>query len=222
MPPPATPQITIQAPRQVTTGSEWDAGANPDVLPQTRFRIEAGEWDAIGARRIEDLAGLVPGLQVDTAIAGLSSAVKLRGFGVTRLHFNGQPDVQRLFWRDPATVERVEMLVGPADLSHGIASPGGVLHQVGKQPRFERRHDLRVGADEHAVADAMLDLTGPLAPAWAYRLVLSARDGTQPPAAPPHCPRVPELGLWAQRSADAGDRAPAQPHALRLRHGHHR
>jgi iron complex outermembrane recepter protein len=183
--PPATPQITIQAPRPAAAGSEWDAGANPDELPQTRFRVEAGEWSSVAARRVEDLAGLVPGLQVDTASAGLSSAVKLRGFGVTRLHYNGQPDVQRLFWRDPATVERVEVLVGPAGLSHGVASPGGVLHYIGKQPRFERQQVLRLGLDEHAVADAMLDLTGPLAPAWAYRLVVSARDGTQPPAALP-------------------------------------
>lgn len=121
-PTPRITSITIQAARLPSPVTAWDAGADPAGLAQTSYSIDSAAWSALGARRVEDLAGLVPGLQADVASAGLSSAVKLRGFAVTRLHFNGQLDVQRLFWRDPATVERVEVLAGPAGLSHGIAS----------------------------------------------------------------------------------------------------
>ena len=156
-----------------------------NTLAQTITSTTSDELQALDATRVEVLAGLVPGLQVSVSSAGLSSAIQLRGFLSARLYLNGQPDVLRLFARDLATVERVDVLSGPAGLFFGIASPGGVVHYVGKQPRFDASNALRLMVNQHGVADVMLDATGPLNPDLAYRAVLSLRDGDVPPAGLP-------------------------------------
>ena len=102
--------------------------------------IDAQALQAWQARRLEDLTGLVPGVVAEPLNAGLSTALKLRGFALTRLHYNGLPDIQRMFRCDLVTVERVEVLRGPAALPDGITSPGGVVNYVGKRPSTEPRH----------------------------------------------------------------------------------
>jgi iron complex outermembrane receptor protein len=178
--------VTIRAPGPAAATPPWAGRSAPADATQTVTTADAATWDTLAAHRLEDLAGLVPGLQVDTANAGLSSAIRLRGFAVTRLLYNGQPDVQRMFVRDLATVDRIEVLSGPAGVLQGIASPGGAVNYVGKQPHFEAARVLRLGVDADGVGDGLLDLTGPLAGLpLAYRLVLSASDGSRAPAALP-------------------------------------
>ena len=145
-------------------------------------RIDAELILSLGGVRIEDIAGLVPGLQVDVLNAGLSSAVKLRGFAVTRLHYNGMPDVQRMFTRDLVTVDRIDVLAGPSALALGITSPGGVMHYVGKQPRFKTSHTASFKLDSNGVGRAEIDLTGRMGhdqSPLAFRLVAAGQDGTQ-------------------------------------------
>lgn len=206
---PAAPQdaaakVTISAPRPLGPATLWGRRTDAADATQTTTMVDANAVDTLAASRIEDLAGLVPGLQVDTASAGLSSAVKLRGFAVTRIQYNGQPDVQRLFVRDLATVDRVEVLSGPAGLHYGITSPGGALHYVGKVPRFEASRRVRLGLDSDGVGEGMLDLTGPVTgQPLAYRLVLSVRDGHRPPAELPQRQRT-ALGALSWAYAPAG------------------
>lgn len=200
----AAAKVTISAQRLLAPATLWGRNNDPADTTQTVSTVETTAIDSVAARRIEDLAGLVPGLQVDTASAGLSSAVKLRGFSVTRIQYNGQPDVQRLFVRDLATVDRMEVLSGPAGLHYGITSPGGALHYIGKVPRFEAARVVRLGIDSDGVGEGMLDLTGPVTgQPLAYRLVLSARDGSRPPAELPQRQRT-ALGALSWAYAPAG------------------
>lgn len=130
--------------------------------------------------RLEDLAASVPGLLVEPANAGLSSAVKLRGFAVSRLHRDGLPDVQRMFVRDMATVERVDVLQGPVGALVGVSSPGGMVQFVGKRPQALADTTLQLLAGTQAFGRLVLDSTGPLHGAGAdlrYRLIGVAQDG---------------------------------------------
>ncbi len=198
------PTVTVLGTRsEGGATSPWGTAVPASTLAQSITSVSGDELAALGATRVEDLAGLVPGFQADVSSAGLSSAVRLRGFLSTRMYLNGQPDVQRLFARDLATVERVDVLSGPAGLFFGMASPGGVVHYTGKQPRFEASSALRLGVDQFGVADVMLDATGPLKPDLAYRAVLSLRDGDTPPASLPQR-RSTLLGAltWSPSPAD--------------------
>lgn len=178
--------------------------ANLDrTFPGTVSRIAADSLQALGAQRLEDLAGLVPGLQADVSNAGLASAVKLRGFAITRLHYNGLPDVQRMFSRDMATVDRIEVLAGPSALFFGSTAPGGVVNYLGKQPQFKERLTLSLGVDDSGVARTEVDLTGRIGAAdsaWAYRVLAAGQDGEEPVAGLPQR-RHTALGALAWRYA---------------------
>jgi iron complex outermembrane receptor protein len=130
-------------------------------------------------RRLEDMAAMVPGAQVDVANGGLSTAIKLRGFGVTRTSLNGLPDIQRMYTRDMATVDLVTILPGPQALWYGIASPGGAVDYTLKQAHFTpaRQLDLSVGSSQYT--RAMLDLNTPWAGSEriASRIVVATQDG---------------------------------------------
>ena len=173
-------------------------------FPGTVSRIAADNLQALGGQRLEDLAGLVPGLQADVSNAGLTSAVKLRGFSITRLHYNGLPDVQRMFSRDMATVDRVEVLAGPSALFFGSTAPGGVVNYLGKQPQFNERRALSLSVDDSGVARAEIDLAGRFGAAgnlWAYRVVAAGQDGEEPVARLPQR-RHTALGAIAWRYAN--------------------
>ena len=168
-----------------TLATAWGGAVPLRTLPVSATVIDAQALGLWQPARLEDLTGLVPGVVVEPLNAGLSTAVKMRGFALTRLHYNGLPDIQRMFARDLATVESVEVLRGPAALLYGVTSPGGVVNYVGKQPAAVARHVLGATVGNDGYARVVLDSTGPLGDAgtatvspWAYRVVGAAQDGS--------------------------------------------
>ena len=68
-----------------------------------------------------------------------------RGFGDNRngsIMRDGMPIVQGRGLN--ATVDRVEVLKGPASLLYGIQDPGGVVNMVSKKPELEQYNALTV------------------------------------------------------------------------------
>lgn len=140
--------------------------------------IERDVLDQWAPGRLEDLTPLVPGMLAESLNGGLSTAVKLRGYAVSRLLFNGLPDIQRLYVRDMATVGSVEVLRGPAAAQLGITSPGGVVHYVGKRPLATARQQFSASAGSDGYARLSADSGGPLGDGGLrYRLVAAAQDG---------------------------------------------
>ena len=161
--------------------SAWGDRTPPSHLTVSATAIDAQVLDTWQARRLEDLTGLVPGMVVEPLNAGLSTAVKLRGFALTRLHYNGLPDIQRMFARDMVTVERVEVLRGPSALVYGITSPGGVVNYVGKRPSATPHDVLGMSVGNDGFARLTADSTGHLGgkgSTWTYRAVAALQDGT--------------------------------------------
>lgn len=166
---------------EASVSTAWGDQIPLRQLPVSATVIDAQALQAWQARRLEDLTGLVPGVVVEPLNAGLSTALKVRGFALTRLHYNGQPDIQRMFGRDLVTVERVEVLRGPAALLYGITSPGGVVNYVGKRPSTQARHALGMTVGNDGYGRLTVDTTGPLGgagSAWAYRVAAAAQDGS--------------------------------------------
>ena len=128
----------MSEPDRAGLSNGWDERAPLRELPVSATVIDAERLRKLRPDRPEDLTGLVAGMGVDVSSAGLTSAVALRGFSLTRMHYDGVPDIQRPFARDLATVERIEVLAGPSAALFGVTSPGGVVNYVGKQPNLPR------------------------------------------------------------------------------------
>lgn len=172
----ALEEILVQS-----TPLSWDSSQRYDVPPETLpfslNQIDRENIDANYPSRLEDLIYQVPGALPSNLNSGLSTALTIRGFGVSRMRWNGTQDIQRLFVRDLHTIERIEILRGPDAVFEGITSPGGSIHYVGKRPQFIPRHQLGLSIGNQDWRRATMDSTGPLSKNIAYRIVSSIQDG---------------------------------------------
>ncbi|MWL90352.1 TonB-dependent siderophore receptor [Cupriavidus sp. SW-Y-13] len=134
----------------------------------------------IAATRLDDTFDYVSGVARQGNYGGLWDNFSIRGFtgnentGAGYL-VNGFA-ANRGFTapRDTATIERVEVLKGPASSVYGSGDPGGVINVVTKQPQFKpsQTYGFEVGTrDKYRVS---ADVTGALSDNVAGRLVAVA------------------------------------------------
>ncbi|MET3496999.1 TonB-dependent siderophore receptor [Variovorax boronicumulans] len=83
---------------------------------------------------------------------------------------------------DPYTLERLEVLRGPAGMLFGAGTAGGVVNMVSKRPQQQAYREVGVQFGSFGRKQVQADLTGPLTAdgAWSYRLVaLQRKSDTQ-------------------------------------------
>lgn len=64
------------------------------------------------------------------------------------------------FYVDPFSLERIEVLKGPASVLYGGSNPGGVINYVSKRPDFETRRYVETGINDAGNAYLGVDLGG--------------------------------------------------------------
>lgn len=118
--------------------------------------------------RLDDLlidAGLVAG-DANNSL-GLSAGINARGFSIlqqnssqlsaSKVFLNGHPDIAWRFARDPATVERVDVLSGQDATFLGAGSPGASINYISKAPEGNefKRLSISLGSNnaKRLVAD---------------------------------------------------------------------
>lgn len=128
-------------------------------------------------------------LDAVTRTAGFSSAMA-PGTGGTALSvrgFSGQESVMTLldgvrlmpaagtitFPFDTWSVERIEVLRGPASVLYGEGAIGGVVNVVPKRPQRERETTLQAGVGPDGAKRFGFDTTGALGPRLSYRFYAS-------------------------------------------------
>lgn len=173
--------IDVRAPRLVPSRETSLLGlpAQEGELPASIAVISVQDIRQRQPDRLEDLlvpAGLLPG----TSNAGLSTALNARGFDLAgRLTYNGHPDILRMFVRDLATVDRVEVWKGQLSVLYGQGAPAATVNYVGKQPQGSGRKDvsLAIGSfgQKRVVAD--LDSASTGGEGLSYRLVYAGQEG---------------------------------------------
>ena len=79
---------------------------------------------------------------------------------------------------DPFTLERIEVLRGPAAMLYGQGSTGGVVNLVSKRPQETFQGEVGVLVGNRGLRQVQADVTGPLTAdgEWLYRLVAVGRD----------------------------------------------
>jgi len=175
---------------QVLVTGEQDEGYNPSTAT-TGTRIEAPLRDVpltlqvIPRQVIEDrqitrlteLADNVPGVEPYSGYGGLpSNDYYIRGFNTQESFRNGFRDFTFISPRDPANIERVEFLRGPASVLYGGGfNLTGAVNTVTERPLAEPRYEINGTIGSYELYRPTIDFTGPLVEdgSLLYRLNLS-------------------------------------------------
>ena len=83
----------------------------------------------------------------------------IRGFNSSAAMRNG---VRSLTTPDTSSIERVEVVKGPAALIYGQTQPGGVINYITKNPSSIRSNKLSLSAGSNQLFRAEIESTGPL------------------------------------------------------------
>ncbi|HEY9751288.1 MAG TPA: TonB-dependent receptor, partial [Allocoleopsis sp.] len=112
-------------------------------------------------------------IRLGDALRNVSGVVQGDGFGGTLDRFTIRGFAQDVFLRngfrqsqsslrETASVERVEVLKGPASVLYGQLEPGGVVNLVTKQPLFDPAYSAELSVGSFGLFRPSVDLTGPL------------------------------------------------------------
>ncbi|WP_278400234.1 TonB-dependent siderophore receptor [Stutzerimonas kunmingensis] len=146
--------------------------------PQSISVVPAQVVEDIGATRLEDALDYAGGVERGNNFGGQGlTEFLVRGFSTREFYRNGFA-VNRGYpnMPDANTLERIEVLRGPASMLYGRGDPGGTFNIVSKQPQAERRTVLGSQVNTDGLRRGTLDTTGALdeSAAFTYRLNLVA------------------------------------------------
>jgi TonB-dependent siderophore receptor len=138
----------------------------PFSINQVSFELMRERGDFTIYETLERFAGVGAISSNGDIGQGMSRSVTVRGFsasGSNQLLINGQRTYASSgSARGVYSIERAEVLRGPAALYYGSSEPGGVVNYTFKRPLSEARHTALVKADDHGSYGGMVDLTGPV------------------------------------------------------------
>lgn len=151
-------------------------------IPQTVNIVPAQVIRDQAPRNLDDALANVSGITQGNTLGSTQDSVMTRGFGDNRngsIMRDGMPLVQGRGMN--ATVDRVEVLKGPASLLYGIQDPGGVVNMVSKQPELDPYNALTLRGSTYGEgkngSGGTFDSTGALGDSGlAYRMVLDHED----------------------------------------------
>ncbi|WP_095119409.1 TonB-dependent receptor [Pseudomonas sp. Irchel s3f10] len=164
------------------TSSVMRSSASLQEVPQTINVIPAQVIRDQAPRNLDDALANVSGITQGNTLGSTQDSVMTRGFGDNRngsIMRDGMPIVQGRGMN--ATVDRVEVLKGPASLLYGIQDPGGVVNMVSKKPELTQYNALTLRGSTYGEgkngSGGTFDSTGPLGDSGlAYRMVLDHED----------------------------------------------
>ncbi|PWE40947.1 TonB-dependent siderophore receptor [Pseudomonas prosekii] len=164
------------------TSSVMRSSALLQETPQTINVIPAQVIRDQAPRNLDDALANVSGITQGNTLASTQDSVMTRGFGDNRngsIMRDGMPVIQGRGMN--ATVDRVEVLKGPASLLYGIQDPGGVVNMVSKKPELTQYNALTLRGSTYGDgkngSGGGLDSTGALGDSGlAYRMVLDHED----------------------------------------------
>lgn len=157
-------------------------------IPQTINVVTADQVKTQGARNLTQALRYTPGLDTGgyTDRNTVADEITSRGFAPTLLYLDGAylPYAGSLGGApqiDPYTLERIEVLKGPASVLYGQNQPGGLINLVSKRPTTDARHQVKLGIGSYDRVNAALDFSGPLndAKTLSYRLIALGKDGNE-------------------------------------------
>jgi iron complex outermembrane recepter protein len=178
---------------QVVVTGEQDEGYNPSEastatrtdtplrdIPQSIQVIPQQVLEDRQPANLIDALRTVPGVsQANQSSTSIYEDPRIRGFDATTdvLRDGTRSPYSTFNSFDSATVERIEVLRGPASVLYGQGSLGGVINIISKQPLSEPYYFVEASAGSFNFYRGALDFSGPLNSdrTLLYRLNLAAR-----------------------------------------------
>lgn len=164
------------------TSSVMRSSASLQEIPQTVNVIPAQVIRDQAPRNLDDALANVSGITQGNTLGSTQDSVMTRGFGDNRngsIMRDGMPLVQGRGMN--ASVDRVEVLKGPASLLYGIQDPGGVVNLVSKKPELTQYNALTLRGSTYGDgkngSGGAFDSTGALGDSgFAYRMIVDHED----------------------------------------------
>jgi iron complex outermembrane recepter protein len=191
--PPETPSAQTDEPIELVVTGEEDGyrvtesstGTRTDTpirdIPQSIQVVPRQVLEDQKTLRLVDALRNVSGVFSSNSFGGTIDNFNIRGFDDASILQNGfrQTNTEGNFsLRDPASIEQVEVLKGPASVLYGNVEPGGVVNVVTKQPLADPFYSADLSIGSNSFYRGSLDLSGPLTPdkALLYRLNLAYQN----------------------------------------------
>lgn len=149
--------------------------------PQSISVVSKDVVEDLGATRLQDALDYAGGVGRANNFGGQGlTTFTVRGFTTGEFYRNGFP-INRGYpnMPDANTIERLEVLRGPATMLYGRGDPGGTFNVVSKQPLAERTVTLGSQLNDQGMKRGTLDASGPLdeEDRLAYRLNVVGEGG---------------------------------------------
>jgi iron complex outermembrane receptor protein len=100
----------------------------------------------------------------------------LRGFINPNPMRNGVDTLSETNFVSTLTLDRIEIVKGPAAVLYGITEPGGLINMITKKPLFEQQGSIGLQYGDYSTRRAELDVTGPLGRKVAYRVIAGVSE----------------------------------------------
>lgn len=131
--------------------------------PQTVDTIDSSNPHFSSSTRLEEFSDYIPGVFTGRAQAGIYSDVEIRGFSIGgRVYKDGILDNQKLYLRDPDTIDKVEFTKGHDSVLFGAGSPGGSVNYITKKPQADAINRLKISAGSPELLRVSHDIGGAL------------------------------------------------------------
>lgn len=197
-PPPSTadatlPTVTVRGANETATSpvngyrarravSATKTDTPLDETPQSITVVTRDQIVDQGASNLQDALNYAAGVRSDAyGLDSRSDGVRVRG-AYPDEYLDGLRKANGYYTStgrtEPYTLERIEVLRGPAAMLFGQGSTAGVVNMVSKRPLAERQNEIGVQVGNFGRRQLQADLTGPLSAdgQWLYRLVAVGRE----------------------------------------------
>ncbi|WP_122744135.1 TonB-dependent siderophore receptor [Pseudomonas viridiflava] len=176
-----TAQGPVQGYRATRSAGATRTDTSLHETPQSISVVSREAVEDIGATRLQDALDYAGGVGRANNFGGQGlTTFTVRGFTTGEFYRNGFP-INRGYpnMPDANTIERLEVLRGPATTLYGRGDPGGTFNVVSKQPLAERSVTLGSQLNDQGMKRGTLDASGPLDDdgRFAYRLNVVGEGG---------------------------------------------
>ncbi|KAB0512953.1 TonB-dependent siderophore receptor [Pseudomonas extremorientalis] len=176
-----TAQGPVQGYHATRSASATRTDTSIHETPQSISVVSRAVVEDIGATRLQDALDYAGGVGRANNFGGQGlTTFTVRGFTTGEFYRNGFP-INRGYpnMPDANTIERLEVLRGPATMLYGRGDPGGTFNVVTKQPLAERTVTLGSQLNDQGMKRGTLDASGPLDEEGrlAYRLNVVGEGG---------------------------------------------
>lgn len=171
----------VQGYRATRSASATRTDTSIHETPQSISVVAKDAVEDLGATRLQDALDYAGGVGRANNFGGQGlTTFTVRGFTTGEFYRNGFP-INRGYpnMPDANTIERLEVLRGPATMLYGRGDPGGTFNVVSKQPLPERTVTLGSQLNDQGMRRGTLDASGPLNEdgRLAYRLNVVGEGG---------------------------------------------